>query len=263
VLKPTIRNGATMTLPFRPAVLSLCVALAVQADCAGAASKNAESLLGAQESVSRPLPPEYEVGRDGSVTLRICFNWSCSRREILRFTSDDMALVKERMATCPGKSLHDRLQRVRIGVWQMELLAEKYQPLLGNDLSINGDGGLDGRTDCVDNSTNTTTYLHILKEIGGLKGWTVSRPKVRKRFDVYAVHWTAVVVDTESGTPWSIDSWFRPNGHLPMVMPLRSWRRERKGWEPPLKRLNPTPSSIHGLCQSPSPEQPSSEMTAF
>jgi hypothetical protein len=252
-----------MTVPFRPTMLSLCAALVVQTEFAAAASSNAETLLGAQESVSRPLPPKYEMGRDGSVRLRICFNWSCSRREILRFTADDMALVKERMATCSGTSLHDRLQRVRIGVWQMELLAEKYQPLLANDLSINEDGGLDGRTDCVDNSTNTTTYLSILRDAGGLKGWSVSQPKVRKRFDVHAVHWTAVVVDTESGTPWSIDSWFRPNGHLPMVMPLRSWRREKKGWEPPLARLNPTPRSAQDLCQSPSRDPANAEVAAF
>ncbi|NEX17059.1 MAG: hypothetical protein C1943_10620 [Halochromatium sp.] len=213
--------------------------------------------------MSRPLSPEYDLGRDGSVTLRICFNWSCSQREILRFTSEDMALVKERMATCSGTSLHDRLQRVRIGVWQMELLAEKYQPLLANDLSINDDRRANGRTDCVDNSTNTTTYLNILRDAGGLTGWTVSRPQVRKRFDVNAVHWTAVLVDNKSGMPWSIDSWFRPNGHLPMVMPLRNWRREEKGWEPPLNRLNPTPRSIHDLCLSPSGAPANAEATVF
>jgi hypothetical protein len=262
-LTPIIRSSANMTVSVRPATIGLWAALAVHIDVPVAASSHEDESLRAQESVSRPLSPEYEIGRDGSVTLRICFNWSCSRREILRFTSDDMALVKERMATCSGTSLHDRLQRVRIGVWQMELLAEKYQPLLANDLSINEDGRADGRTDCVDNSTNTTTYLSILRDAGGLKGWTVSRPKVRKRFDINAVHWTAVVVDNESGTPWSIDSWFRPNGHLPMVMPLRSWRREKKGWEPPLKRLNPTPRSIHDLCLSPSRAPANAEATAF
>jgi hypothetical protein len=253
-----------MTVPFRPAAIGLCAALAVQIDLAVAASSHADKLLGAQESVSRPLSPEYEIGRDGSVTLRICFNWSCSRREILRFTSDDMALVKKRMATCSGTSLYDRLQRVRIGVWQLELLAEKHQPLLANDLAINEhEEAVEGRTDCVDNSSNTTTYLNILRDTGGLQGWAVSQPKVRKRFDVNAVHWTAVIVDIETGAAWSVDSWFRPNGHLPIVMPLRSWRRERKGWEPPLNRLNPTPRSIHDLCETPSREQANAEATAF
>jgi hypothetical protein len=131
----------------------------------------------------------------------------------------------------------------------MESLAQKYQPLLDNDLAINDfEEEVEGRMDCVDNSSNTTTYLHILQDIGELTGWTVSSPKVRKLFDFSAVHWTAVITDTESGLPWSIDSWYRPNGHLPMAMPLRSWIDEKKAWEAPFEHINSTPHSIYELC---------------
>jgi hypothetical protein len=140
---------------------------------------------------------------------------------------------------------------VRIGIWQMELLAEKYQPMLSNDLAINeSEKGLNGRMDCVDNASNTTTYLHILRDIGALPGWTLSSPEVRSRFNPHAVHWTAVITDMQSGLQWSVDSWFRPNGHLPMVMPLQSWVDEKKAWEPPFERLNAVPHSIHELCHS-------------
>ncbi|MBK1716984.1 hypothetical protein CKO27_04825 [Thiocystis violacea] len=206
----------------------------------------------AQGSVSRPLPPEYLIDPRGSVTLRICFNWSCAYRQTMTFTSKDMAILKRHLALCPGTSLHDRLQHVRIGIWQMELLAQTYQPLLANDLAINdSEAGVEGRMDCVDNASNTTTYLHILRDIGELAGWTVSSPKARNFFDITAVHWTAVIIDTESGLPWSVDSWYRPNGHLPMVMPLPSWSDDKKGWEPPFERLNATPRSIDELCDTP------------
>lgn len=169
----------------------------------------------------------------------------------MNFTPDDMELLKNRMATCPGTTLHDRLQRVRIGIWQMELLAQKYQPLLANDLAINEfEEDTEGRTDCIDNSSNTTTYLQILRDIGELPGWTVSSPQVRNRFDFNSVHWTAVIVDTNSGRSWSVDSWFRPNGHLPMVLPLQDWIDEKKGWEPPFEQVNTIPQSIFGLCRT-------------
>jgi hypothetical protein len=133
----------------------------------------------------------------------------------------------------------------------MELLAQKHQPLLDNDLAINDfEADLDGRTDCVDNTSNTNTYLHILRDIGELTGWTLSSPEVRRALDVTAVHWTAVITDKKSGAPWSIDSWFRPNGHLPMVMPLNSWIDEKKGWEPPFDHMNAVPESILDLCTS-------------
>ncbi len=206
---------------------------------------------GVRESVSSPLPPEYVAGPDGSVKLRICFNWSCARTENITFTPDDIAILKRRMRTCSGESLHDRLQRIRIGIWQMESLAQKYQPLLANDRAINDfDAPVPGRMDCIDNSSNTTTYLSILRHIGELDGWSVSLPKVRKLFDVTAVHWTAVILDKETGISWSVDSWYRPNGHLPMVMPLRSWIAEKRAWEPPFERLNATPRSVRALCNT-------------
>ncbi|TCT22285.1 hypothetical protein [Thiobaca trueperi] len=194
------------------------------------------------------------IGPQGSVTLRICFNWSCARRQTMTFTPKDMALLKRHLALCPGTSLHDRLQHVRIGIWQMELLAQMYQPLLANDLAINdAEADVAGRMDCIDNASNTTTYLHILRDLRELAGWTVASPKVRSLFDLTAVHWTAVILDTETGLPWSVDSWFRPNGHLPLVMPLPSWSDRKRAWEPPFARLNATPHAIDELCHAPPP----------
>ena len=234
-----------------PCVLSFVATLFIVTGLAVADTSLTGSPDGVRQSVSSPLPPKYVIGPDGSVKLRICFNWSCSRRENLIFTSDDIALLKRRMRTCPDKGLHDRLQRVRIGIWQMESLAQKYQPLLANDLAINDfEAAATGRMDCVDNSSNTTTYLSILRDIGELDGWSVSSPRVRKRFNFTAVHWTAVIIDTETGVSWSVDSWYRPNGHLPMVMPLRSWIAEKKAWEPPFERLNTTPRSVRALCNA-------------
>lgn len=201
-------------------------------------------------SVSSPLPPAYSVDSDDSISLRLCYNWSCASRQTIILSPDDIDLVKKRMATCEDNSLHNRLQRIRIGIWQMELLAEKYQPLLANDLPQNDDEeDVLGRTDCIDNSSNTTTYLHILQEIGELPGWSISTPEVRNRFNPITVHWGAVIVDSNSGSTWSVDSWFRPNGHLPMIMPLEDWFEEKNAWEEPFAHLNDVPASIHGLCK--------------
>ncbi len=236
---------------FRIAVIGFFAILVSHTGLVGAASSQPIFDDAQGSSVSSPLPPEYVIDPNGSVTLRICFNWSCARRQIITFTPNDMALLKRHLAFCLGTSLHDRLQHVRIGIWQMELLAQQYQPLLANDLAINDfEADVEGRMDCVDNASNTTTYLHILQDIRELAGWTVSSPKVRSLFDITAVHWTAVIIDTESGRPWSVDSWYRPNGHLPMVMPLSSWSDKKKAWEPPFERLNSTPHSIDELCHT-------------
>jgi len=244
-------NMVVAIMHFRPAAIGFFAILANQTCLVGAASSQPIFDVDQGSSVSMPLPPEYVIHPDGSVMLRICFNWSCARRETLNFTPEDMAFLKRHMALCPGTSLHDRLQHVRIGIWQMELLAQKYQPLLANDLAINEfDSEVEGRMDCIDNTSNTTTYLHILRDIQELPGWTVTLPKVRSLFDITAVHWTAVIIDTENGIPWSVDSWYRPNGHLPLLMPLSSWIDKKKAWEPPFEHINSNPPSINELCNT-------------
>ena len=199
-------------------------------------------------STSRPLPPEYRIDADGSVTQRVCFNWSCTSRQRLTFTASDMAEVARQMALCPGDELHDRLQRVRIGIWQMEALAQKYQPLLANDEAVNDrDHARDGRMDCIDNASNTTSFLRVLHDLGLLPGWSMTAPQVRDLFSLQ-VHWTAVIVNRRDARPWAIDSWFRPNSHLPFVMPLADWESARVAWDPPFAAWNPAPRYASQLC---------------
>ena len=196
-----------------------------------------------------PLPPEYSIDADQAVTLRVCFNWSCARTERVTFTAEEMSVLTRMMALCPADTLDERVQRVRVGIWQMERLAQKYLPALGNDREINDyDADEEGRTDCVDNASNTTTFLKVLQEYSQLPGWSVSAPAVRDLLDIQRVHWTAVLIDDDSGLQWSVDSWFRPHGHLPFVMPLSDWLESKKGWEPPFDKLNPYPRYVNELC---------------
>ncbi len=196
-----------------------------------------------------PAAPQYQIAEDGSVSLRICYNSSCRRTEWLSFSAAEMARISDLLELCRGEDLSSRLQRLRIAVWQMEKLAEEHQPLLANDREVNDrDIALDGHTDCVDNATNTTTYLSILSDLGRLPGWQVGEPRVRDPLDFNLVHWTATAIDRITGRQWSIDSWFRPNGHLPFVMPLEAWKQGQRGWEPPYDHFNPYPRYVEQLC---------------
>lgn len=198
----------------------------------------------------RPLPPDYRFNPDGSVNLRVCYNWSCARTEELVFSRQDLSAATREMMRCSGTALHERLQSIRIGIWQMENLARKYLPVLANDRAVNDqDQDSEGRTDCVDNTSNTTTFLRILNDLSMLDGWIVSTPRVRDRFNLWQVHWTAVIIDERSGDHWSVDSWFRPHGHLPYLMPLADWIAGKKGWKAPFDKFNPYPRYISEICE--------------
>ena len=103
--------------------------------------------------------------------------------------------------------------------------------------------------DCIDNASNTTTYLHVLRDLGLLPGWSITAPEVRDLFSL-DVHWTAVVTDRNGAGDWAIDSWFRPNGHLPFVLPLAAWARGAPPWQPPLAGFNASPPYSSELCGS-------------
>jgi len=238
-------------MALRNSVLKLTtlVLLTVLPELGGSAAE--PRLTGFNDQYLQPFQPDYTISADGAVQLRICFNWSCNRPQQLRFTADEMAQVIAQMEQCSGTSQHDRLQRIRIGIWQMEMLAKKHQPLLANDRGGNElDSELAGRTDCIDNTSNTRTFLRILQDLAALPGWSVAEPRSRNRLPLDNVHWTAVVKDEQSGDYWTVDSWYRPHGHLPFVLPLADWLDEKKGWEDPFTALNPYPRWINELCDS-------------
>ena len=89
--------------------------------------------------------------------------------------------------------------------------------------------GLDGQMDCIDESTNTTTYLRILQGARLLRWHTVEDRATRGWFIRGWPHTTAVIRDTRSGELYAVDSWFEDNGKPPHIVPLQQWK---DGWEP-------------------------------
>jgi hypothetical protein len=88
------------------------------------ASSMAKSVGDSLGSVASPVPPDYIIDQHGYVTLRVCLNWSRVRRQTMTVTPDDIDLLKSRMAIYSRLTLKQRLQRVGIGIWEMELLAQ-------------------------------------------------------------------------------------------------------------------------------------------
>jgi hypothetical protein len=83
--------------------------------------------------------------------------------------------------------------------------------------------------DCIDESTNTTTYLRILARQGLLRFHRVEDRVTRGFFIFGWPHTTAVVSEVKTGTRWVVDSWFFENGKPPVIVPLELWKT---GWRP-------------------------------
>lgn len=88
--------------------------------------------------------------------------------------------------------------------------------------------------DCIDESTNTTTYLMVLDQMKLLQFHSVnalsSRPPILS--GRLGPHRTAVIVEKETGIKYAVDSWFHDNGVKPEIIEMDTWFW---GWHPSKK----------------------------
>jgi len=88
-----------------------------------------------------------------------------------------------------------------------------------------------GQLDCVDESTNTTIYMVLLREKGLINFHGIEQPHVRWPLISGRgwMHQTAIIKDLETGEKFAVDSWFEDNGADAWIVPLSAWS---DGWHP-------------------------------
>jgi hypothetical protein len=93
----------------------------------------------------------------------------------------------------------------------------------GMDFAASGDPT---QQDCVDEATNTTSYMLILERNGLLKYHTVERPFAKEnplRGVAGWPHWTAILRETATAQRWAVDSWIYANGENPAIVEAEKW----------------------------------------
>ena len=89
--------------------------------------------------------------------------------------------------------------------------------------------GLPGQMDCIDESTNASTYLYLFEHAGLLQHHTLDNRSTRFGLFVGMPHTTAVIRETATGRRYAVDSWFFDNGQPPAIVELAAWKA---GWRP-------------------------------
>jgi hypothetical protein len=112
--------------------------------------------------------------------------------------------------------------------WQR--VSAPLQPAAPTDKGGNLRGfGLPGQMDCIDESTNATSYLYLLESAGLLQHHTLTDRSTRFGLFVGMPHTTAVIRETATGRRYAVDSWFFDNGQPPAIIELSAWKA---GWRP-------------------------------
>lgn len=169
--------------------------------------------------ITDPVPQRFSV----------CHGFSCTQVSQVGM-NDAQWLVITSVFERAAATAEDERAQIAQAIAKFETAAGVLAGTSG-DLAENAVRGMDlsGQMDCIDESTNTTTYLRILEQAGLLRWHRVEDRVTRGWFLFGWPHTTAVVSDRKDGRRWAVDSWFFANGQPPAIVPLEVWQG---GWRP-------------------------------
>lgn len=175
-----------------------------------------------------PVPTEAELTQ--------CYNYGCQQKQRVEPPSATLKAIKK-IFTPASTTTEQEQSRISQSI---QIFEQDMGEITGTKNDIRGTFMLYGedtpatrsfQLDCVDESTNTTTYLTLLNNLGYLKFYTPVFPAVRQPLLGGGGWWhqTAVIQDKATGEKFAVDSWFEDNGAPPYIISLNSWK---KGWHP-------------------------------
>ncbi|MGB6907505.1 MAG: hypothetical protein WBE04_10390 [Methyloceanibacter sp.] len=174
-------------------------------------------------------PPEahfqkFETKPPKGDTVTVCHAYGCKQQTRYTFTPEDIAEISALMARVRRNDspAEDRRAMSYAIAW----MERRVAPTAGTasdrpsmDFIGSGDST---QQDCVDEATNTTSYLLVLERHGLLHHHSVQRPFAKDSVSRWT-HWAAIIEENESGARYAIDSSSGPNGDNPMVQAASSF----------------------------------------
>ena len=160
----------------------------------------------------------------------VCFHHGCESVERVRLTDELWNRVAGYFTPAAQTAAQER-EQIRRAIAEMERITGI---LAGTSNDVGGDlggiGTLEPQMDCIDESSNTTTYLTLFDQAQLLR-WHSVEPVATRGYLFFGgwPHYTALIRDRKTGEQWVVDSWFRDNGEPPDVLDLDTWK---DGWKP-------------------------------
>lgn len=172
---------------------------------------------------------EGHVDQDTTSNFVVCANYQCTARYNVVMTDADWAQVRAFFDPPAADPAAER-QQISLAIGQIErIVGPKTNTAKDRPGATIITTDTKGQMDCLDESHNTSVYLHLIERDHLLKWHKVGQPIIRGHVIDRWFHNTATVTDTTTGVLWVIDSWFGANGEPADVVTADVWL---KGWEP-------------------------------
>ena len=160
----------------------------------------------------------------------VCFHHGCASVKQVSLTDEHWNRLLVHF-TPAAENAADEREQIRQAIAEMERINGKLANTAGDiGGDIGGFGTLAPQMDCIDESSNTTTYLTLFEQAQLLR-WHSVEPVATRGYLFFGgwPHYTALIRENDNGEKWVVDSWFRDNGELPDVLDLDTWK---DGWKP-------------------------------
>lgn len=171
-------------------------------------------------------------GRDHGITIPshvsfgaipVCFDFGCRNRVTVNLPVSDWDSVAGWFRE-PAATAAEERDQIRRAIGWMEVLIGRHTPthrdLAADELTAAGRRE-SGQLDCIDESVNTTTYLRLFESSGFLKHHVVIEEAYRRA--LFDQHWAGQIRERATGRRFVVDSWFQPNGYLPIIQDSEDW----------------------------------------
>lgn len=199
----------------------------------------------------------FSVPEPKGASVHVCHAYGCRTKTKFTFNEQDIAALSALMTkTRKADTPEEERRAIAYAIGWMEtrvgnvIGTKDDRP--GMDFAASGDPT---QQDCVDEATNTTSYLTVLQNKGLMRHHTVSSPFAKENY-LRGVsgwtHWTAVIIEkpfagvavagkpqrgkggtavagatmtgaTAGGQRWAVDSWIYANGENPAIVKAEEW----------------------------------------
>jgi hypothetical protein len=170
--------------------------------------------------IKDPVPSRFSV----------CYQHTCTMIDHVGLSHPQWQGVRERFSPAAANAEQERRQ-IASAIAYLEIeVGGKINSLDDRGGNLEGVFKAKGnQLDCIDESTNSTTYMTMMERDGLLKFHSVQPRATRGFFIMGWPHSTAVIKDNATDRRWAVDSWFFDNGTEPTIVMLKKWRT---GWSP-------------------------------
>ncbi len=171
---------------------------------------------------------EFKTREPRGNTVFVCHAYGCQMQTPVKFGKpqlDEIAALMRK--TKKADTPHEERRAIAYAIGWMERYTGEITGTAADrpGMEFNGPGD-PTQQDCVDEATNTTSYLLILQQNSLLKHHTVGRPFSKGNILLGVSnwpHWTAVLWEKPNNQKWAVDSWIYANGENPVVVEAEKW----------------------------------------